>query len=70
LSADEKIWAITHELGHIVGLKHTNESAGTYIPGTPVSDPNSLMNSTLTVVLGGNWFTQGDYTAIHTLYPQ
>jgi hypothetical protein len=70
---------ITHELGHTIGLMHTNQffddpSSGDYnasvyhIPGTPRpgQDPNSIMNS---VVNSSTTFTDGDLIAIRTLYP-
>lgn len=66
LISSKKLFAMTHELGHIVGLMHTNETLGTFIPGTPQSDPNSIMNAT---VLDWSSFTNGDVIAISTLYP-
>jgi predicted Zn-dependent protease len=66
LSQSEKVFTMTHELGHAIGLHHTNQTAGTLIPGTPASDPNSVMNS---VVLPWSAFTTGDLTALSTLYP-
>lgn len=34
-----------HEIGHALGLGHTNDDTLDPIPGTPESDPNSIMNS-------------------------
>lgn len=67
LAASQKLFAITHEFGHTIGFHHTNQTSGTLIPGTPTSDPNSVMNST---VLPWNGFTSGDVLATQILYPQ
>ncbi|WP_254519223.1 M57 family metalloprotease [Aquimarina sp. Aq78] len=41
----KRLRTITHEFGHNVGLMHTNQgSGGIHIPGTPNTDPASLMN--------------------------
>ena len=62
------VFLIMHELGHTIGLMHTNDSNyGTYIDGTPTSDEYSLMNSNTCGNTGG--FSTGDMTAINTLYP-
>lgn len=66
LTTTYKIFALTHELGHNLGLTHTDQSYGTLIPGTPDVDANSVMNS---VCLPWNGFTFYDVTAIKTLYP-
>ncbi|MCW3464515.1 zinc-dependent metalloprotease [Chitinophaga nivalis] len=67
LSQSQKVFALTHELGHNIGLLHTNQNQGVFIQGTPASDPNSVMNST---VLPWSTFTSGDITAIRILYPR
>ncbi|NML37594.1 hypothetical protein HHL17_10365 [Chitinophaga sp. G-6-1-13] len=67
LSASQQLFAITHEFGHTIGFHHTNQTTGTLIPGTPTTDPNSVMNST---VLPWNGFTAGDIKATQILYPQ
>jgi predicted Zn-dependent protease len=67
LSTSNKVFAMTHELGHIVGLTHTDGGVGALIPGTPDVDANSVMNS---FVLPWNGFTTWDVTAITTLYPK
>ncbi|MBC9913025.1 M57 family metalloprotease [Chitinophaga varians] len=36
---------ITHEIGHNISIMHTNQTGGMQIPGTPVTDANSLMNA-------------------------
>ncbi|SFD58162.1 Dual-action HEIGH metallo-peptidase [Chitinophaga sp. CF118] len=67
LAASQKLFAITHELGHTIGFHHTNQTSGTLIPGTPSVDANSVMNS---FVLNWNGFTAGDVLATQILYPQ
>jgi hypothetical protein len=51
-SSNEKKYAMIHELGHCLGLKHTdwlsnNEPSATTIEGTPTVDSSSIMNSHL-----------------------
>lgn len=67
LDASRKQFAMTHEMGHIHGLLHTNQTQGVFIPGTPSSDPNSVMNAS---VLPWQGFTAGDITATQIIYPQ
>jgi predicted Zn-dependent protease len=67
LAANQKLFAITHELGHTIGFHHTNQTSGIYISGTPQTDANSVMNS---FVLPWNGFTAGDVRATQILYPQ
>jgi predicted Zn-dependent protease len=67
LSASYKVFAMTHELGHTIGLTHTDQTYGSLIPGTPETDPNSVMNS---FVLPWNGFTPYDITAVTTVYPK
>ncbi|MEO8236714.1 MAG: M57 family metalloprotease [Flavobacterium sp.] len=62
-----KATIVAHELGHAIGLGHTDAATGTAIPNSPASDPNSIMNS------GGHdgWkgFSTYDKQAINYLYP-
>jgi hypothetical protein len=67
MSASNKEFAITHEMGHNLGLLHTNQTSGVFINGTPTSDANSVMNS---FVLPWNGFTAGDIRAVQILYPE
>ncbi|GAA4277993.1 zinc metalloprotease [Aquimarina mytili] len=66
-SNDELKLILAHELGHIVGLNHTNQSFGQLIPGTPQSDPGSIMISNN---CGVNWngYTNFDKLALETIY--
>jgi hypothetical protein len=67
-----KTEVIAHELGHVVGLEHTDETNGVFIDGTAVSDPASTMNSR-----GHSYypweiwpgFTKYDIIAFGILYP-
>lgn len=67
LSASERLFALTHELGHTLGFTHTNGTYGTLVNGTPETDPNSVMNS---FVLPWNNFTPYDLLAVRTVYPK
>lgn len=80
-SVDANEHIITHQLGHTLGLRHTdyfnaascgsNEgSAGVgaiLIPGTPTSDPLSLMNSCFRSTASGEFSTY-DIVALNALY--
>ena len=64
----KKIYLITHEIGHNIGLAHTNSNDGVYIDGTAINDSYSVMNSGecgSTKALSSN-----DKIAIKTLYPK
>jgi FAD/FMN-containing dehydrogenase len=65
-SMSQKVNTVAHELGHNIGYKHTNQSEGQHIPGTPTSDPNSVMHSTSHPWYG---FTAGDILAMKVVYP-
>lgn len=66
LDSGRKLFTMVHEMGHIFGFYHTDQTQGVFIQGTPVSDPNSVMNS---FVLPWNGFTAGDVTAVQIIYP-
>lgn len=67
MDASQKLFAITHELGHNFGFTHTDGTYGNIIGGTPTSDPNSVMNSR---VLSWTSFTSYDLKAVQTIYPR
>jgi hypothetical protein len=66
LSSGYKLFTIVHEMGHIFGLYHTDQTQGVFISGTPTTDANSVMNS---YVLPWNGFTAGDVSAVQIIYP-
>jgi hypothetical protein len=76
-SYNQLLFLLTHEIGHNIGLRHTNwsqsgESASPngaiQIAGTPTSDANSVMNGG---TCGYSWagFSSYDVIAITTMYP-
>lgn len=66
LSAKDKITTIVHELGHNIGLQHTNQTGGTHIDGTATSDAQSVMNASL---MSWTDFSHNDIRAAQILYP-
>ena len=73
-----KSYNMVHELGHCIGLRHTNWDirgepinpwGANLIPGTPSQDPNSVMNggTANNVYLG---FSSYDIIALQYLYPE
>lgn len=69
---------VTHEIGHQLGFRHSDyyngEAPGDIgaiqIPGTPYSDPNSLMKAAFSLSDNGySIFTANDLVAINALYP-
>ncbi|MEI6948660.1 M57 family metalloprotease [Paraflavisolibacter sp. H34] len=67
MTVAKKRFALTHELGHSIGLAHTNSTWGSLIEGTPTTDAQSIMNAS---VLNWSQFTAFDLLAVRTLYPQ
>ncbi|MCD9015613.1 carbohydrate-binding protein [Fulvivirgaceae bacterium QH1ED-6-2] len=66
MAANQKLFAMAHEMGHNIGFWHTDQTTGTIVPGTPATDPNSVMNS---FVLPWNGFTNYDLVAVRYMYP-
>ena len=85
LSLAQKVFLVAHEMGHNIGLRHTdylvresvNPEGAIHIPGTPTgsnydSDPNSVFNSgsyNNGVVIPWNGFSNYDKIAIRYIYP-
>jgi hypothetical protein len=67
ITPTQKVTVMTHELGHNFGLNHTDQSIGSLIPCTPLSDFGSVMHSIAEKWIDG--FTYYDKVAISTLYP-
>jgi hypothetical protein len=63
----KKVFAITHELGHTLGLSHTDGTYGTLVAGTPITDASSVMNA---VCLYWSAFSSYDLQAIRAVYPK
>lgn len=74
-NASQQVWVMAHELGHNLGLAHTDQPFYTRVTGTPDSDGGSVMNSGGTY--GGcppqapSWagFSYYDQVAPRSLYP-
>jgi Dual-action HEIGH metallo-peptidase/Bacterial tandem repeat domain 1 len=78
LSSPQKRYNMVHELGHCIGLRHTNwvargETVGSFganqIPNTPTTDGNSVMNGG-TAQFSWAGFSGADITAVQVLYPE
>ncbi|MGB3544781.1 M57 family metalloprotease [Rubrivirga sp.] len=76
LSRGALAYVLTHEFGHTLGFRHTdarNESdyRHTSVPRTPVTDPRSFMNATVSpsYTLSTRGFTTEDKHAARVIYP-
>jgi hypothetical protein len=78
VSQAQQRYNIVHELGHCIGLRHTNwitndgppnPVGANLISGTSNNDPNSVMNGG-TALYEWNGFSTDDIIAIETLYPK
>ncbi|MCF6347140.1 MAG: zinc-dependent metalloprotease [Flavobacteriaceae bacterium] len=73
VSEGSKRYNMVHELGHCIGLRHTNwdsqnEYSANTIPGTPNGDSNSVMNGG-TALFTWNSFSTYDIIAAQYLFP-
>ncbi|HJT75405.1 MAG TPA: M57 family metalloprotease, partial [Chitinophaga sp.] len=71
-SASQLTFLLAHEIGHCIGLRHTNwqsagESSAYPVAGTPSTDGSSVMNGS---TCGNSWngFSYYDQVAIQTMY--
>lgn len=72
LSYNLKLWTLAHELGHCMGLKHTDQgisNGGFIIPNTPLTDPASIMNHSFDTQGSVIALSANDKVAIKYLYP-
>lgn len=58
-TAAQKKYVMVHEFGHNLGYAHMDENKGSQIPGTPTSEPQSVMASTS---IGGRSWNDNGYT--------
>lgn len=71
LTANQKTWAMIHELGHCIGFRHTDEGIGTllYSGDQNTTDPTSVMHEYLLSNPTPPYFTSYDIAAYGLLYP-
>jgi hypothetical protein len=73
LTANQKLALAVHELGHAIGLMHTDNAASGYLITTGTSSCNTNTNSSsiMREVFSGSWtnFSTCDKAAFKALYP-
>ncbi|WP_025665337.1 zinc metalloprotease [Aquimarina megaterium] len=67
ITQNMRISNVQHELGHNLGIMHTNQTSASLIPGTPSTDAQSVMNGGKACSI--NNFSAGDFIAIRHLFP-
>lgn len=65
----ERISTIAHEIGHTIGLAHTNSLDGNLISGTPSAEGTSIMNGSSCGEADDN-LSEWDRRALLTVYPK
>lgn len=69
LSANAKLQTAIHELGHTIGLSHTDDGEKLHISGTAVDDPASVMNASSSPYDPNFVLSTNDEKAVQILYP-
>jgi len=64
---NSRISNVQHELGHNLGILHTNSNDGLAVPNTPANDPGSLMNGGAGCIIDD--FSANDIVTIQFLFP-
>ncbi|MGV3767177.1 MAG: matrixin family metalloprotease [Chitinophagaceae bacterium] len=64
-----RLYNMVHEIGHTLGLEHTNQSGAVQVPGTPSSDAGSVMNGG-TALNTWNGLSANDQVAVRFLFPE
>jgi hypothetical protein len=68
LSDSQKRRNLVHELGHCIGLMHTQDTTAILVPGTPMTDSASVMTPNPGTPWAG--FSPNDLLAARTLFPE
>ena len=66
ITQNMQIANVQHEIGHNLGFHHSNSNFGIHIEGTPINDPNSVMNGGQACTISD--FSQGDISGIQSIY--
>jgi hypothetical protein len=66
-SQSDRIATVQHEIGHTLGIMHTNQTGAYFVPGTPTSDALSVMNGNSGCTI--NDFSYYDIVTVNYLFP-